>query len=74
MQWKWPLTGCLFALSHLCFQGLDRKTVEIVMDMCGKGANPETVAEVIKYLRRERQRTQTEREEAGAHRSADEAT
>jgi hypothetical protein len=32
---------------------LDRETLAIVLALCDEGVNPEALAEVIKYLRRE---------------------
>lgn len=33
--------------------GLDRETLKIVKALCEQGVNPQALAEVIKYLRRE---------------------
>jgi mitotic-spindle organizing protein 1 len=34
-------------------QGLDRKTLGILVALCEQGVNPEALAEVVKFLRRE---------------------
>jgi hypothetical protein len=46
-------------------QGLDRATLAIVLALCDEGVNPEALAEVMKYLRREA--TQTQRSDKSAH-------
>lgn len=37
----------------LYHQGLDRETLGILVALCYEGVNPEALAEVVKYLRRE---------------------
>jgi Mitotic-spindle organizing gamma-tubulin ring associated len=54
-----------FLLSVSWPQGLDRETLAIVLALCDEGVNPEALAEVMKYLRREA--TQTQGSDKSAH-------
>jgi Mitotic-spindle organizing gamma-tubulin ring associated len=37
-------------------QGLDRETLGILIALCQEGVNPDALAEVVKYLRKEGQK------------------
>jgi Mitotic-spindle organizing gamma-tubulin ring associated len=39
-------------------QGLDRKTLGTLLALCEQGVNPEALAEVVKFLRRESSTTE----------------
>ncbi len=43
----------LHELSKLLNTGLDRETLEVLVALCENGANPESLAMVVKELRRE---------------------
>lgn len=42
---------------HVCslphFKGIDREKAGILMELCERGVNPDALAQVIKYMRRE---------------------
>ncbi|CAA0812855.1 Mitotic-spindle organizing protein 1B [Striga hermonthica] len=43
----------VFHMSNLLDAGLDRHTISILMALCEMGVNPESLAAVVKELRRE---------------------
>jgi hypothetical protein len=45
---QWPPQS-----DNVCLQGLDRETLGILMALCEQGVNPEALAEVVKYLRKD---------------------
>lgn len=43
----------MYLHDRLHCQGLDREKVGIILELCERGVNPDALAQVIKYLRRE---------------------